>query len=103
MLRWAQESEQMTNGGGVGEADRCRRLTKTLGVEVKHFANILTCYILKNIIQIKPSMLIQAHTILREKAAAYADQHVLVLGGKRNQLREVAERCVAQDLRVEWL
>ncbi|KZV71152.1 HAD-superfamily hydrolase [Peniophora sp. CONT] len=63
----------MTNGGGVGEADRCRRLTKTLGVEIK------------------PSMLIQAHTILREKAAAYADQNVLILGGKQNQLREVAE------------
>ncbi|VDB95371.1 unnamed protein product [Peniophora sp. CBMAI 1063] len=63
----------MTNGGGVGEADRCRRLTKTLGVEIK------------------PSMLIQAHTVLREKATAYADQNVLILGGKRNQLREVAE------------
>lgn len=26
---------KMTNGGGVGEAERCRRLTKTLGVEVR--------------------------------------------------------------------
>lgn len=42
-------------------------------------------------------MLIQAHTILREKAAAYADQNVLILGGKRNQLREVAEGYITYN------
>ena len=42
-------------------------------------------------------MLIQAHTILREKAADYFDKNVLVLGGKRNQLREVAERYATKS------
>lgn len=35
----------------------------------------------------------QAHTILSELSSKYADQPVLVLGGKLNSVREVAERC----------
>jgi len=63
----------LTNGGGISEQDRCNRLTKQLGVPVS-----LDQYV-------------QAHTILRDLSSKYANQPVLVLGGKLNSVREVAE------------
>ncbi|KAI0047551.1 HAD hydrolase [Auriscalpium vulgare] len=63
----------MTNGGGVGEDERSARLTKQLGVPIT------------------PANLIQAHTILKSHAHEYADKNVLVLGGRRDVLRKVAE------------
>ncbi|KAG9051143.1 hypothetical protein FS837_011989 [Tulasnella sp. UAMH 9824] len=63
----------MTNGGGVTEAERCTKLSRQLGV------NIL------------PSQLVQAHTILRKLKHKYADKPVLILGGKLDKGREVAE------------
>ncbi|KAG8936569.1 hypothetical protein FRC02_001064 [Tulasnella sp. 418] len=63
----------MTNGGGVTEAERCERLSKQLGV------------------QIRPSQLVQAHTVLRDLKEKYADSPVLILGGRGNKGREVAE------------
>ncbi|EIW82570.1 HAD hydrolase [Coniophora puteana RWD-64-598 SS2] len=63
----------LTNGGGVGEEERCRRLSKQLGV------------------QIPVDRYIQAHTIIRSIASKYADHPVLVLGGRNDVLRKVAE------------
>ncbi|TDL22649.1 HAD hydrolase [Rickenella mellea] len=63
----------ITNGGGVAEDIRCRKLTSQLGVEIK------------------PTQLIQAHTVLKSVASQYADSPVLVLGGKGDDLRLVAE------------
>lgn len=45
--------------------------------------------------QIEPSQLIQAHTILKSVVHKYADLPVLVVGGKYDVLRKVAEGYVA--------
>ncbi|KAF7796076.1 hypothetical protein EIP86_007247 [Pleurotus ostreatoroseus] len=63
----------MTNGGGMSEEERCRRLTARLGHEIK------------------PSQFIQAHTVLKTVVDKYADEPVLVLGGRNDDLRKVAE------------
>jgi ribonucleotide monophosphatase NagD (HAD superfamily) len=74
----------MTNGGGVSEADRCRRLTAQLQREIS------------------PSQYIQAHTILKSIAHSYAEDPVLVLGGRPGVCRKLAEeseksRCALRD------
>ena len=43
--------------------------------------------------KIKPTQYIQAHTVLKSVVQKYADQAVLVLGGARDNVRKVAERC----------
>ncbi|KAG1742113.1 HAD-like domain-containing protein [Suillus lakei] len=63
----------LTNGGGVSEEERCRKLSSQLGV------------------QINPDQFIQAHTVLKSVVHKYADVPVLVLGGKGDTLRRVAE------------
>ncbi|KAI9510922.1 HAD-like domain-containing protein, partial [Russula earlei] len=63
----------MTNGGGANEEDRSKRLTEQFGFEIT------------------TSMFMQSHTILKSSAHKYADKPVLVLGGKRDVLRRVAE------------
>lgn len=63
----------LTNGGGVSEEERCRKLSSQLGV------------------QIHPDQFIQAHTVLKSVVHNYADVPVLVLGGKGDTLRRVAE------------
>jgi len=62
----------LTNGGGLGEEERSKKLTKQLGF------------------QIEPKQLIQAHTILRDISHKYSEQAVLVLGGKLDTVRRVA-------------
>ena len=42
--------------------------------------------------KIRPDQYIQAHTILKTKSNKYADKPVLVLGGKLDTVRKVAER-----------
>ncbi|KAG1812545.1 HAD-like domain-containing protein [Suillus subaureus] len=63
----------LTNGGGVSEEERCHKLSSQLGV------------------QIHPDQFIQAHTVLKSIVHSYADVPVLVLGGKGDILRRVAE------------
>ncbi|KAJ3490351.1 hypothetical protein NLI96_g1470 [Meripilus lineatus] len=63
----------LTNGGGIGEEERCRKLSNLLGV------------------QIKPTQYIQAHTVLKSVVNKYAAEPVLVLGGARDNVRKVAE------------
>jgi len=63
----------MTNGGGASEEDRSRKLTEQLGFEIT------------------TSNFMQAHTILKSQAHKYANKPVLVLGGKGDTLRKVAE------------
>lgn len=63
----------LTNGGGVSEVTRCNELSEQLGV------------------QIKPEQYIQAHTVVRSIVHKYADTPVLVLGGRGDTLRQVAE------------
>jgi len=63
----------LTNGGGVTESDRCKKLTKQLGV------------------QINPRQYIQGHTIFTTLSPKYSDEAVLVLGGKLDAVRKVAE------------
>lgn len=87
----------MTNGGGVTEAERCDKLTRQLGVTVSALHGCLvfsTDLMRKDIVclQIRPSQLVQAHTVLRGMKDKYADVPVLVLGGRGNKGREVAER-----------
>lgn len=40
---------------------------------------------------------IQSHTILKSIAHRLHDEHVLVLGGRGNTLKSVANRCVGLD------
>ncbi|RDB24812.1 putative CDP-alcohol phosphatidyltransferase class-I family protein C22A12.08c [Hypsizygus marmoreus] len=63
----------LTNGGGVGEEERCQKLTQQLGIKIS------------------PSQYVQAHTILKSLSHKYADEPVLVLGGKLDAVRRVAE------------
>jgi ribonucleotide monophosphatase NagD (HAD superfamily) len=41
--------------------------------------------------QINPNQYIQAHTILKNFSHKYSDKSVLVLGGRLNEVREVAK------------
>ncbi|KIL68872.1 hypothetical protein M378DRAFT_70980 [Amanita muscaria Koide BX008] len=63
----------LTNGGGVGETERCQKLSKQLEFPVS------------------PDQYIQAHTILKKRSSQYADKPVLALGGKLDVVRRVAE------------
>ncbi|KAG2128036.1 HAD-like domain-containing protein [Suillus bovinus] len=63
----------LTNGGGASEEERCRKLSSQLGV------------------QIRPDQFIQAHTVLKSIVHNYVNVPVLVLGGKGDTLRKVAE------------
>ncbi|TFK44483.1 HAD-like domain-containing protein [Crucibulum laeve] len=63
----------LTNGGGVSEKERCQKLSQQLGFTVG------------------PSQYVQAHTILKDQVHKYADKPVLVLGGKLDKVRQVAE------------
>ncbi|KAH8079420.1 HAD-like domain-containing protein [Cristinia sonorae] len=63
----------LTNGGGVSEKAKAEDLTSIIGHEIS------------------PSRVILAHTVLKNAAAKYADQPVLVLGGKNDDVRKVAE------------
>jgi ribonucleotide monophosphatase NagD (HAD superfamily) len=80
----------MTNGGGASEEDRSKRLSEQLGFEVgpkySSFRRLRCC-------KITTSNFMQSHTILKSAVHKYADKPVLVLGGKRDILRNVAERC----------
>ncbi|KAI0733118.1 HAD-like domain-containing protein [Fomitopsis betulina] len=63
----------LTNGGGTSEEDRCKTLTSILGykIDAKQF--------------------IQSHTIIKTIAKKYANRPVLVLGGRHDEVRKVAE------------
>lgn len=63
----------LTNGGGVTEEARCIKLTKELNVEIT------------------PRMLVQSHTVYRSHVKEYRDRPVLVIGGRDDQCRRVAE------------
>jgi ribonucleotide monophosphatase NagD (HAD superfamily) len=63
----------MTNGGGVPEARRRALLSNELGVELS------------------ANQLVQSHTPLAPIMADYVDKPVLVIGGKRDTARKVAE------------
>ncbi|KAI0829926.1 HAD hydrolase [Trametes gibbosa] len=62
----------LTNGGGVGEEARRAKLSSELGVELEG------------------NQILQAHTILKSVAHKYADKPVLVLGGRNDVVRQVA-------------
>jgi len=63
----------LTNGGGVSESARCHKLSQQLGIKIE------------------PEQYIQAHTVLKSVVQQYADLPVLVLGGKGDTLRKVAQ------------
>ncbi|KAH9485204.1 putative CDP-alcohol phosphatidyltransferase class-I family protein C22A12.08c [Psilocybe cubensis] len=63
----------LTNGGGVAEHERCKKLSAQLGFPIS------------------PSQYCQAHTILRRSAHEYQDKPVLVLGGELDTVRQVAK------------
>jgi len=79
----------MTNGGGVPDAKRRALLSKDLGVELS------------------PNQLVQSHTPMAPFMAAYADKPVLVIGGRGDAARKVAESyglrkaVIPQDI-VHW-
>ncbi|KIM45076.1 hypothetical protein M413DRAFT_441735 [Hebeloma cylindrosporum] len=62
----------LTNGGGIEEHERAERLSQQLGFPIH------------------PSQYCQAHTVLKKFAHGYRDKPVLVLGGKRDVIRKVA-------------
>ncbi|KAF8200742.1 HAD-like domain-containing protein [Pholiota molesta] len=63
----------LTNGGGVAEHDRCLKLSAQLGIPIN------------------PEQYCQAHTILKKSSNKYSDLPVLVLGGKLDDVRQVAK------------
>ncbi|KAK7045715.1 hypothetical protein VNI00_007548 [Paramarasmius palmivorus] len=63
----------LTNGGGSTEEKRAEKLSKSLGVTIDS------------------EQIIQAHTILKDLVGKYGDSPVLVLGGKNDDMRFVAE------------
>ncbi|TFK74535.1 HAD-superfamily hydrolase [Pluteus cervinus] len=63
----------LTNGGGMSEEARVEKLSKQLGCNLDI------------------SQYIQAHTVMKQFVCKYKNKHVLVLGGKRDVLRHLAE------------
>ncbi|KAF9476369.1 HAD-superfamily hydrolase [Pholiota conissans] len=63
----------LTNGGGIAEHDRCHKLSAQLGIPIH------------------PEQYCQAHTILKKYYHKYSDLPVLVLGGKLDNVRQVAK------------
>ncbi|TCD62477.1 hypothetical protein EIP91_006825 [Steccherinum ochraceum] len=63
----------LTNGGGVSEEAKAADLTSIIGHEID------------------PSRVILAHTVLKAAASKFADDPILVLGGKNDEVRKVAE------------
>ncbi|BGP50399.1 hypothetical protein JCM10450v2_006318 [Rhodotorula kratochvilovae] len=63
----------LTNGGGTLESDRCKKLTKELGVEIAEH------------------QIVQSHTIFRSFVPKYQDKPVFVVGGRSDRCRRVAE------------
>ncbi|KJA20792.1 hypothetical protein HYPSUDRAFT_42887 [Hypholoma sublateritium FD-334 SS-4] len=63
----------LTNGGGVAEHDRCKKLSTQLGIPIN------------------PQQYCQAHTILKKFSNEYSDKNVLVMGGKLDAVRQVAQ------------
>ncbi|KAJ6495631.1 HAD-like domain-containing protein, partial [Mycena vitilis] len=62
----------LTNGGGISEKERCAKLSGKLGFKIH------------------ANQYIQAHTILKTMSHKYTNSSVLVLGGKLDQVRQVA-------------
>ena len=85
----------MTNGGGASEKDRARRLTDLLGFEV---GPIISLFPRLYVSKITTSNFMQSHTVLRTATHKYANKPVLVLGGKGDVLRKVAERYKSYHL-----
>src|SRR5579863_1487051 len=80
----------MTNGGGASEEDRSKRLSEQLGFEVRPKISSFRrscCF------KITTSNFMQSHTILKSSMYKYTNRPVLVLGGRGDILRKVAERC----------
>lgn len=63
-----------TNGGGIPESERSQKLSKELGV----------C--------ITPKRLVQSHTIFTQFLSSYQTKPILVVGGRGERCRLVAER-----------
>ncbi|TFY68676.1 hypothetical protein EVJ58_g861 [Rhodofomes roseus] len=63
----------LTNGGGTSEEARCSKLTSILGFEIGE------------------KQFVQSHTILKTIVDKYANLPVLVLGGRNDEVRKVAE------------
>ncbi|KAK0473137.1 HAD-like domain-containing protein [Armillaria luteobubalina] len=63
----------LTNGGGASESARAKSLSDKLGIKIT------------------PDQCVQAHTILQQQVSRYANEHVLVLGGRRDEIRQIAE------------
>ena len=78
----------------MSEQAKAKDLTEIIGHEVRSFTLIL--YRQSNssfgCVQIKPHRVILAHTVLKNYASQYADKPILVLGGKNDDVRKVAER-----------
>lgn len=80
----------------MSEEKRCQKLSKMMNLEVRCLF-IRPCHAKCGCTdaiyfwKIKSSQFIQAHTILKSVAHKYADLPVLVLGGKYDVLRKVAE------------
>lgn len=66
----------ITNGGGVLDHERLSFLSSELGI------------------QLTPDQLVQSHTPMRDYAHKYKEKHVLVIGGKGESCRKVAESYV---------
>ncbi|POW11256.1 hypothetical protein PSTT_05386 [Puccinia striiformis] len=68
-----------TNGGGVPELERSKKLTQELGVPASYP------------VPITPSQLVQSHTIFTQFLDSYSDKPILVIGGRSDSCRLVAE------------
>ncbi|KZT72148.1 HAD-superfamily hydrolase [Daedalea quercina L-15889] len=63
----------LTNGGGTSEEARCKKLSSILGYKIDE------------------RQFVQSHTILKTIVDKYATRPVLVLGGRNDEVRRVAE------------
>ncbi|KAI0708176.1 HAD hydrolase [Cerioporus squamosus] len=83
----------LTNGGGTHEEARRHKLSSQLGVEVsfRSLSYGLVVITAHTPSQIHSNQIVQAHTILKSVVHKYADKPVLVLGGRNDVVRKVAE------------
>ena len=83
---------------------RRRKLTSQLGVEVSKWSNRQDLWAADACLhQLQQAHILQAHTILKSVVHKYENKPVLVLGGRNDDVRKVAEGSGASSLDVHGI
>lgn len=81
-------SVQLTNGGGISEETRAQKLRAQLGINVCLYSFTIDQ---THSFKIENYQCVQSHTILSTLEYKHRHENVLVLGGRREDVRKIAE------------